>query len=347
MRPWFKAWWTTFRFRYVLLEMLVALALAFLIWLYAHSRAQDSIDRVQIPVQIQLAAPQRDQFLLETSGAPNVTVSFNGPSSRIRELRHKLQRGLVQASATLTIAEDRLAETTFCENLHVEASQVTVPAGVVIDLADDGCSIPVTVQRITERQLPVKFDSTGDVRATQVKVEPATVLVRGPKHILDRAQAIHTQPYALTVPSPPTADGVVRGQVALATDLEGRAILATPRLINFRCKVQPRQRIYELADVPVKFLCPPEFPWRTRFLGNNAGKVRVRLLGPAGEEDPPVCAFVDVTGAQLLRGRNLEPLRLQLPKDFTLVESVPSVIVFYLEEASGVFSSHLYGDHGP
>ena len=59
MRPWFNAWWTTFRFRYVLLEMLVALALAFLIWLYAHSRAQDSIDRVQIPVQIQLAAQQR------------------------------------------------------------------------------------------------------------------------------------------------------------------------------------------------------------------------------------------------------------------------------------------------
>src|SRR5687767_12672111 len=92
MRPWFRAWWTTFRFRHVLLEMLVALALAFLVWLYANSRAQDSVDRAQIPVHIQLAPQHRDNFLLETSGSPHVMVSFSGPSSRIRELRRKMQR---------------------------------------------------------------------------------------------------------------------------------------------------------------------------------------------------------------------------------------------------------------
>src|ERR1700687_3418137 len=114
MRLWFKAWWATFRFRHTLLEMLVALSLAFLVWLYTHSRAQDSIDRVQVPVQIQLAPQQRDLFLLETSSSPNVTVSFTGPSSRIRELRRKFQHGLVQASVTLDIAEERLSEDTFC-----------------------------------------------------------------------------------------------------------------------------------------------------------------------------------------------------------------------------------------
>lgn len=332
MRPWFKAWWTTFRFRYVLLEMLVALALAFLIWLYAHSRAQDSIDRVPIPVQLQLAAPQRDQFLIDAGGAPTVSVSFSGPSSRIRDLRHKLQRGLIQASATLTIADERLGETTFSETVRIDASQIAVPPGVVVDVADDGCTIAVTVQRISERQLPVKFDSTGDVRITQLKLEPATVLVRGPKHILDRTHAIQTQPYAFTVPAPATSDNLVRGQAALLAELEGRGITATPRLISFRCKVQPRQRIYDLTDIPVGFMCPPEFPWRTRFLAPKGGKVRLRLLGPAGEVEPPVRAYLDLTGAQLFRGRNLEPVRLQLPKDFTLVESAPAVIPFYLEE---------------
>src|SRR6266566_3940554 len=67
MRAWFRIWWTTFRFRHTLLEMLVALSLAFLVWLYTHSRAQDSIDRALVPVQIQLAAQQRDQFLSETT----------------------------------------------------------------------------------------------------------------------------------------------------------------------------------------------------------------------------------------------------------------------------------------
>jgi hypothetical protein len=345
MRPWFAAWWTTFRFRYVLLEMLVALALAFLIWLYAHSRAQDSIDRVPIPVQIQLAASQRDQFLLEAGGSPTVTASFSGPSSHIRDLRRKLQRSLVQASATLTIADERLAETTFSETLHIDASQIQIPPGVVVDLADDGCSIPVTVQRIGERQLPVKFDSTGDVRITQLKLEPATVLVRGPKHILDRAHAIQTQPFAFTVPNPTTGDNLVRGQVALVAELEGRGIMSTPRLISFQCKVQPRQKVYELPDVPVTFMCPPEFPWRTRFLEPKAGKVRLRVLGPAGEVDPPVRVFVDLTGAQLFRGRNLEPVRLQLPKDFTLVESTPAVIPFYLEELERPLSTSRPADN--
>ena len=41
---------------------------------------------------------------------------------------------------------------------------------------------------------------------------------------------------------------------------------------------------------------------------------------------------IDLTGSQLFRGRNLEPLRLQLPKDFTLVESSPPVVAFYLDE---------------
>ncbi len=324
-----RAWWTTFRFRHTLLEMLVALSLAFLVWLYTHSRAQDSIDRVQVPVQIQLASQQRDLFLLETSGSPNVMASFSGPSSRIRELRHKFQRGQVQAAVTLTVADDRLSEATFTENLHIEPSNLEVPAGVLTYLGDDKNGIPVTVHRLAERQLPVKLDSTGLVRVTQLKIEPATVLVRGPKHILDHAQAILTKPYALTVPT--HSDGLVKDQVALITELEGRPVTATPRMVTFQCKVQPKQKIYELAEVPVRFMCPPYFPWRATFHGGE-GKVTLRLLGPAGEELPPVLAFIDLTGTGLFRGRNLEPLRLQLPKDFTLVESIPPVISFYLEE---------------
>lgn len=336
MRAWFRAWWTTFRFRYTIrytvLEMLVALSLAFLVWLYTHSRAQDAIDRVQVPVQVQLAPQQRDLFLLESGSSPTVTVSFTGPSSRIRELRRKLQRGLVQASINLSISEERLSEDTFTERIPVEPSHLDVPAGVLTDLSEDRSSIMVTVHRVAEKQLPVKLDYSGEVRATQVKLEPATVLVRGPKHVLDRMQVIHTQPYALTVPGDASADGMVRGQVALAAELDGRVVKSTPHQVSFRCKVQPRQRIYDLVDVPVHFLCPPQFAWRARFLDDKAGKVRLRLLGPAGEEPPPVLAFVDLTGSQLFRGRNLEPLRLQLPKDFTLVESAPQVISFYLDE---------------
>ena len=168
-----KAWWTTFRFRHTLLEMLVALSLAFLVWLYTHSRAQDSIDWVQVPVQIQLAPQQRDLFLLETSGSPNVTVSFSGPSSRIRELRHKFQRGEVQASVTMNIAEDQLGSHVHRESAYWLLPLLTCTPGVMIYPGEDRNRIPVTVHRLAERQLPVKLETTGLVRVTQIQVEPA------------------------------------------------------------------------------------------------------------------------------------------------------------------------------
>lgn len=328
-----KPWWPTYRIRHALLEFAVAVCLAFLVWLYTHSRAQHTIDRVQIPVQVELLAAQRDQFLLETSGPQHVLVSFSGPASRIREVRHKLQRGLIQAKASLTIPEDRLSEATFTETVRLDAAHVPTPPGVHAELAADQCTVALTVYRVSERTLPVKFDYTGDVRVTQLKLEPATVTVRGPKQVLDQATALQTQPQALTAPAETSDDSMVRGQVALPTELEGRSIQVTPRHVTYKCKVTPKQRIYELPRVPVRFLCPSNFPWRPRFASDKAGTVHLRLLGPTGEETPPVIAFVDLTGAQqLFRGRNLEPLRLQLPKDFTLVQSTPQVISFYLDE---------------
>src|SRR4051794_37576810 len=96
-----RAWWTMYRFRHIVLELLVSLCLAFLVWLYTHSRARITLDHVQIPVQIQLAAAQRELYALEVQGQTRLTVSFSGPTSRIRELRRKLQRGGVQVAVTL------------------------------------------------------------------------------------------------------------------------------------------------------------------------------------------------------------------------------------------------------
>ena len=63
-----KSWWTTFRFRHIVLEALVSVCLAFLVWLYTHSRMGDSTDFVQVPVQLQLSPGQRDHFGIESQG---------------------------------------------------------------------------------------------------------------------------------------------------------------------------------------------------------------------------------------------------------------------------------------
>jgi YbbR domain-containing protein len=324
--------WTHYRYRQIVLELVVAVCLACLVWLYIHNRARNAIERVAVPVQVSLAANQRDQFVLEMPDSRSVMVSFSGPHARIREVRRKLQRGALKASVTLTIAEDKKSDAMFSEIVQIDEDAFAVPPGVKVEIAHE--SLAVTVHRLTERTLPVKLETTGDARVADIKIEPESVLVRGPKSVLDRASFVPTQPYALQISAEMqvTADANVRGQVSLVTELDGRAIYTNPSSVQFRLKATPKQKIYDLTDVPIHFLNAKDSPWRPRFADAKESKITLKLIGPASEQIPPVLAFVDLTSGNLSRGRNLEPLRLQLPKDFQLAQPTTPLVAFYLDE---------------
>ena len=72
------------RGRHVLLELAVAWCLAFMVWLYMHSRVHQTLEHTQIPLAVHLAPSQRDQFVLELPNISKATVSFSGPSARMR-----------------------------------------------------------------------------------------------------------------------------------------------------------------------------------------------------------------------------------------------------------------------
>jgi hypothetical protein len=322
-----------------LISSLVALSLAFLVWLYARSRDQETLDNIPIPVQIALAPGQADHYDLEVDGPAQVPVSFAGPPSRLRELRGILQRGGLRVEVTLEVPEDRQNESHYLDTVHVEASDLQVPPGVTAVVADGHNRIPVTLHRLVERRLPVRLDQSGDDRLGQVTLEPATALVRGPQEVLERARSLPTQPYA---PPPtdavPGQETVARGFVPLVRELEGRPIRTTPGRVLVCLTLKPKQKVYELADVPVRFLCPANFPLRPQFVDERAGKVSLRVLGPAAEAAPAVTAFVDLTAGKFEPGFYAdEPLRLQLPKDFQLAQDPPRLAAFKLVsgEAAG------------
>jgi hypothetical protein len=316
----------------IMLDALVALSLAFLVWLYIRSRAQTTLDDVEVPVQITLAPGTAGAWQLEINGSSRVPVSFSGPPSRIKELRQQLQHGLVQVAVTLSVPEEHQKDSVYHDSVHVAAEAVPVPPGVQTVAAEGRNVILVTLHRLVERRLPVHLDYVGDPRLSNLKLEPATVVVRGPKELLDRARHIVTQPFALPVSASETgSDTTVRGQVSLLAEIDGHAVQCTPEAVFVRARLHARQKVYDLSDVPVQFLCPPDFAWKPRFATQAAGKVTVKVMGPAGEEPPAVLAFVDLTHADLGRGRNVEPLRLQLPKDFQLLQDAPRLVAFYLE----------------
>src|SRR5205807_8326690 len=129
-------------FRHIALEALVSICLAFLVWLYTHSRAGDSTDFVQVPVLLQLPPGQRDQFAIESQGPTRVNVMFSGPYARIREVRRKIQRGAAQALVTVTVPEEKQHENNYADVAHVSIADLTVPPGVTVELADDNAIIP-------------------------------------------------------------------------------------------------------------------------------------------------------------------------------------------------------------
>ncbi len=314
------------------ISFLVALSMAFLVWLYLRSRDQEMIDNVPVPVQIVLAPGQSEHFDLEITGPSQVPVSFSGPPSRIREVRNLLRTGDLWVEAVLTVPEDRLKEGRYTDTVRIEAGDIHPPPGVTALVVQGRNRIPVICHRLVERRLPVRFELVGEAPLAKVTLEPENVLVNGPQDILDRAHTIPTQPYALPHPSKTLTNqgGGIAVEVPLVQEMGGRPVHATPNAVRARITFVPQQKLHELADVPIQFLCPSHFALRPLFCDEGAGKMTVRLLGPAVEDKPVVVAYVDLTGRKWQPGQYEVPVQLQLPKDFQPAQTPLPLVAFQL-----------------
>jgi hypothetical protein len=321
------------------MSFLVAVSLAVLIWLYARSRNLETLDSVPIPVQITLAADQAGDYEMEMTGASQVPVSFMGMPSRLRSLRGLLQQGALQAMVELRVPDDRLNDSRYVRDVRIEESNIQAPHGVTPLVLEGRNHVQVCLRRLVERRLPVHFSPVPEDFTGQVAIEPPSVLVRGPKEILDRTRVISTQPFNLPEIDAALEEDAFTGSVPLIHELEGRPVQTSPSTVKVRLTLKPGQKVYELTDVPVEFLCPANFPWRARFIGGDeTGRISLRVLGPALAEPPAVSAFVDLTqpGRQFASGLYPdEPVRLQLPKDFELAQSPPRAPAFRLTSMSG------------
>jgi hypothetical protein len=318
-----------------ILSMLVALSLALLVWLYARSRDQETLDNVSVPVQVAVAPGQADHYSLEMTGPTSVLVSFTGPPTRLRDLQGMVQHNELQVTLTASVPDEHLHEPRFTQTLHVEAADLHAPAGVTAVVVEGRNRIPVTMHRLVERRLPVRFDPVTEEPVGPVVLEPTTVLVRGPQEVLDRARCIPTQPSELPARPANASPQAAVGRVPLVTELEGRPVCTVPSRVSVRVPAQTR-KVYELADVPIHFLCPADFALRPRFFDDRSGRVTLRVQGPVQEEPPRVYAFIDLTRARFLSGGNHEPLQIQLPKDFQLAQDPPHVVAFELMPADFV-----------
>jgi hypothetical protein len=309
-----------------MLSMIVALSLALLVWLYARSRDQEVLDNVPVPVQVTLAPDQADHYRLEITGPSHVMVSFTGSPLRIRELQGMLQHNELQIPLTFSVPAEHLHESRYNDTIVVDSCDLHTPPGVTGLVVEGRNHIAVSLHRLVERRLPVRFDSVGEETAAAAVIEPATVLVKGPQEVLERARVIATQPSELPSRSPMSGSSI---RVPLVQEIEGWPVQASPNRVSVRLPPQAR-KVYELAEVPVHFLCPLDFGLRPKFFGERDGRLTLRVRGPVREESPKAYAFVDLTNGSFPAGRYHEPIRIQLPKEFELAQEPPRGVSFQL-----------------
>jgi hypothetical protein len=309
---------------------LVSLVLAVLAWLYMHGRSREFIDDYPVPVDVRLAPDQEERYLLEFPGPAQVHVSFSGPRSQMRKLRDMLRNGETRFQRVVRIPENRATESVVEETLRFEPSELSMPAGVRVDILNGWGKVSVVLRRVVERKLRVELRHTGTDRLEQLTVAPETVLVRGPKDVLERHVSIPTQ--LLVLPdgdSPPMKPGKPV-KVPVETRLNGYAVHVTPTEVSVSYRVRATEKLYELSNVPVHFLCPASFPFRVDFPDPAAGEVAVKVRGPVASGQPAVMAYIDLTSRKLNPGlREKETVRVRLPPGYQLVQE-PAPVNFRL-----------------
>lgn len=323
-----------------LLTPVVAVGLAFLIWLYFRSRDQEVLDE-RIPVQLQVTAAQEPDYQVEHDAHP-LKVSFTGPPPRIKEVRSKLHQEALFIKRLISVPEEHRTDARYEETLRFDAAEVQgqLPPGVRVVIAENQTPIRVRWRKLVEKQLPVvpTFDAHGRDRIEHWVCEPPTVTVRGPREVLDQAVQLPT----VICPVPEATDGDEVGannkseSVELVKELGRQAILVSPGEVIVRMTLKPAQKTYELVDVPVHFLCPAGFPFRPQFTTARPAVVSFKVRGPATPQRPDVSAYVDLSVRKFGAGLHAdEPIQLRLPRDFQLIGEPPRLSSFKLEPLNG------------
>jgi hypothetical protein len=319
---------------------IIAFGMAFLIWLYFRSRDQEVLDD-SIPVQLQVASAQEQDYQVAHNAHP-LKVSFTGPPSRIKEVRSKLHQEALFVKRIISVPEEHRNDAKYEETLRFEPAEVQgqLPPGVHVDIAENQTPIRVSWRKLVEKQLPVVpvFDAHARDRVEHWVCEPPTVLVRGPREVLDKAVILST----VICPVPEITDAAEVGanikseNAELVKELDKQAILVTPGEVTIRLTLKPPQKIYECVDVPVHFLCPAGFAYRPQFTTARPAAVSFKIRGPAMSQRPEVSAYVDLTVRKFGPGLHAdEPIQLKLPKDFQLVGEPPRLSSFKLEPLNG------------
>lgn len=302
---------------------IIALGLAFLVWVYFRSASQETLER-NVKVVFQMSPQQREQYEIMDS-TMEIPVSFTGPGSRMKELRAMFFRNEITIVRTITVPESHLQADRFTFSDSFAESQINVPPGIRVDIPQNRRAFQVQLKRMIKKNLKVKprFQADDMERVTNIVAQPSEVEVRGPQEVLAREEYLPT--LQIRLPESSSEKDEPYERTVLLTERIGEVrIERNPPGVNVNFTLKAAQRIHDVSDVPVQFMTPQGFPFVPKFLNERAGTISLKVKGPA-QKPTGIMAFVDLTKKPYEKGLQPadEPIQLVLPPGYELAQKPP------------------------
>jgi hypothetical protein len=239
----------------------IALLLAILTWHYLTTSGLEQRRFRRLDTRI-LDLPEDAAVL--SPGAPELTVILEGPRGQLdalesRRLLAEFDLGDVEVEPGERVKTNVRVLPTNIRVAGERGRSAPLPPPVRF-LSADPASFTLTLESVTERELPVEPVITGSPApsyAVETTVQPAAVMVRGPFRLLQNLSSIRTEPIAV--------DGLrdsLRQTVPLETEVttrEGPVEVRTARsAVDVLVEVaeKPEEKIVE--RVPIRLAAVPE-----------------------------------------------------------------------------------------
>ena len=261
-------------------------------------------------------------------------ATFVGPRAEIDKLQDRIEDGRFTLEYYLTPPSRRLPKP---KQYDVTIGPDLFPwlPGVSVTLVRGEDVIPVALVPMATKKMSVKLNLADPslVDLAESKVDPPTVEVRGPKHIIAEYDEILTEPLSIRPPANGVEPTTSRpaAPAKLVAELQGQPVQCTPSAVRIQLRLNPLMRVEPITDVPVRFVCREGWPYQVRFLTERARTVTLLVRGPSQGAWPvdKIYVFVDLTPERYKPSLYAdEPCVVYLPPGLLMAGDSPKVETF-------------------
>jgi hypothetical protein len=285
---------------------LLAAGIAFTLWFFVNTGQRDT-QVLQFPVELQ-NLPE-GSIVANTDRVDVVEVKLNGPGPLLASLdarRFPIHLDLGDAPIGPSMRR------------KIRDHMIHLPRGVRI-LEVDPSRVPVRLEKVVRRTLPVSLTRTGNPRAgyriREIEVMPREVVVSGPASVVERLTTIETDPVELDGTSSATQRTVTLTRTAPLVTLQ-------PQRVTVNVAVEQIMGTRTFAKVPVA-VRNVDRPFRLR-----PSRVKLTVRGPKAAVEAlelrPESVFVD-GAARGVGEYELEP-ETDLPAGIALAGLEPASV---------------------